>query len=153
MVHADVGGWRPLTTFAAALLVTAVVCTGCGGVYEEVAPPEKRSVALILVPDFVRIGETSKEIDAFVDVATVDGFVTEINLGEGLEIEAFDSRGGCGNTATPQEFEGRKVFNLCISVAQQPSIKVGERRATIEVRTDNEAVLGETAFFVLRALD
>jgi len=136
------------------LLAVAIGAGACGGVYEEVSPPEKRRVTVVLVPDFVRVGDEEAQVSAFIDVAPEGTFVTAIELQAGVEVLAFDTREnrGCSGIADPAVFEGRVPFRLCLTLAVQEDAAIGVRDATFEVRVGNEPVIAETPFLVWNPL-
>ncbi len=145
-------GWRALGT--GVMLVAYLFGAGCGGVFEEVSPPEKRRVLVIVNPDFVRVGESEVQVGAFIEVPLDGTFVTAIEMQDGIGVIGYDTRDnrGCPGMADPVEFADVEPYRLCVTIEVTESAEIGERSAVFELRVGNEPVMAETTFMVWRAL-
>ena len=133
------------------VLLFIFLFSGCSGVYEAVAPEEKRIVAMYLTPDFLRQDSGAQRLDAFIDFADADALITQIDPGSGLEVVGSEL-GDCGEgAALPAALQGREVFQLCLTISPVNPV-VGQRLIELEVEGSEEAVLGLGTFFILRAL-
>lgn len=144
-------------SWRAALLgaLAGFALSSCGDVYEELAPAQKRAVEMLFVPDFVRVGGTGVRLAAFVDIPKENSFVTELELGSGVQVLGFDSQpdNACRGIPVPEQLAEREPFLLCISLSVDAEATLGERRAKLELRSDGEPILAAATFFVLRQIE
>lgn len=138
-----------LQVVLAACLVTSL---SCGGVYEEVAPAQKRVVEAVLVPDFVRGGE-SAEVVAFIDVDPTNVYLSDFSFGAGIGVSSTATAERCTTTASaPADFETANPLRVCFELQVEAGVEAGEREATFDLRAAGEAVVAQASFFVLPRL-
>lgn len=142
---------RLLTTVAALVLLAL---SGCGGVYEELAPAQKRVVDAVLVPDFVRGGEEAREVVAFIDVDPQNTYLSEFpDFGDGIGVTRTVTGSGCSTTAMPPaDFERSDPLRICLELQVAPTVAPGDRLVEFNLRSSGEAVLARASFFVLPPL-
>lgn len=136
----------------ASLLVFVLGVLACGDVYEELRPAQKDVVAILLTPDFVRQGETSTQMEVFLDVPGSGTFVTDIDMGAGIVVLAAQDNQGCGFAQVPSSFENTDPFKMCLTLEIDPGTTLGERTAQVDLSTDAGPTVARSVFFVLRSL-